>query len=55
MIKFSMILIEVDSMVEEVKVLAWKWVMYRMHIPVCLFSDWCWNPEWCLSRTSPRR
>lgn len=45
---------EVDVMVEEVKVLAWKWVMNRMTIPVCLFFEWCWNPQWCLSRSPSR-
>jgi hypothetical protein len=46
---------EVDIVVEEVKVLAWRWVLSRMSIPVCLFFEWCWDPIWCLRRhTSPR-
>ena len=45
---------EVDGVVEEVKVLAWKWAMCRMSIPVCLFFEWCWNPQWCLSRSPIR-
>jgi len=47
---FNDVNFEVDVIVEEVKVLAWKWVMYRMYILVCLFFEWCWNPQWCLRR-----
>jgi hypothetical protein len=46
--------VEVDAIVEEVKVLAWKWAMGRMSIPVCLFFEWCWNPKWCLNRSPIR-
>jgi hypothetical protein len=45
---------KVEAIVEEVKVLAWKWAMNRMNIPVCLFFEWCWNPQWCLSRCHSR-
>jgi hypothetical protein len=40
----------VDEIVEEVKVLSWRWLLSRMHTPVCLFYEWCWNPQWCLLR-----
>lgn len=46
---------EVDDIVEEVKVLAWKWTMSRMHIPACLYFEWCWNPRRCLNQASFRR
>lgn len=45
---------EVDAIVEEVKVMAWKWVLGRMRIPVCMFFEWTWNPQWCLRRTPSR-
>jgi hypothetical protein len=51
---FNDVNVEVEAIVEEVKVLAWKWVMCRMDLPVCLFFEWCWNPQWCLSRAPTR-
>lgn len=45
---------EVDAIVEEVEVLAWKWVLGRMRIPVCMFFEWIWNSQWCLQRTPSR-
>jgi hypothetical protein len=47
--------VKVDVIVEEVKVLAWKWAMCKMSIPVCQFFEWCWNPYWCLGRSHPRQ
>lgn len=41
---------EVDEVVEVVKVLAWRWVLERMNIPVCLYYEWCWDPIFCLGR-----
>jgi hypothetical protein len=35
---------EVEEVVEEVKVLAWHWVLDKMTIPVCLYYGWCWDP-----------
>jgi len=45
---FNDVNFEVDKMVEDAKVLAWRWMLSRMRIPVCLFYEWCWNPQWCL-------
>lgn len=45
---------EVDEIVEEVKVLSWRWLLYRMNIPVCLYYEWCWNPSYCLGRVRQR-
>jgi hypothetical protein len=42
---FNDVNVEVDVIVEEVKVLAWKWAMCRTAMPVCLFFEWCWNPR----------
>jgi hypothetical protein len=30
---------EVDDLVEEVKVLSWRWMLYRMNLPVCLYYE----------------
>lgn len=48
---FKEVNVEMDAIVEEAKVLAWKWVMYKLSIPVCQYFEWCWNPNWCLRRS----
>jgi hypothetical protein len=42
--------VEVEELVEEIKVLSWRWMLERMHIPSCLFYQWSWNPRYCLER-----
>jgi len=42
--------VEVLALVEEVKVLSWRWCLTRIKIPTCLFYEWCWDPMWCLAR-----
>lgn len=42
----------IDEVVEEVKVLSWRWVLERMKIPMCLFYEWSWDPRDCLLRYS---
>lgn len=41
---------DMDVLVEEIKVLSWRWMLDRMKIPVCLFYEWSWNPIYCLGR-----
>ena len=49
--RFSMgEIFEVDEIVEEIKVMSWRWLLSRTNIPVCLFFEWSWNPIWCLRR-----
>jgi len=47
---FKVHIFEVDNLVEEVKVLSWKWLLSMTHTPPCLFFKWCWNPILCLAR-----
>ena len=42
--------VEVLALVEEVKVLSWRWCLSRTNIPSCLFYEWCWDPLGCLAR-----
>jgi len=42
--------LSVDHMVEEIKVVSWRWTLSRLKIPSCLFYKWCWNPRYCLGR-----
>lgn len=32
---------EVDAIVDDVKVLSWRWLLSRTHVPTCLFYEWC--------------
>ena len=41
---------EVDVLVEEIKVLSWRWMLERMHTSSCLFYEWSWEPRLCLDR-----
>jgi hypothetical protein len=40
----------IDEMVEDIKVLAWRWVLSRVNFPVSLYYEWTWNPQECLVR-----
>ncbi|AES95585.1 hypothetical protein MtrunA17_Chr5g0409511 [Medicago truncatula] len=39
-----------DELVEEVKVLSWRWVLGRFNVPACMYYEWCWCPCECLLR-----
>jgi hypothetical protein len=38
------------EVVEEVKVLSWRWSVDRLNISPCLFYEWAWDPGDCFSR-----
>lgn len=40
----------IEDMVEEVKILSWKWSLRRLKVCPYLFYEWCWNPDDCLNR-----
>lgn len=40
----------VDSILDTVKVLSWRWAMARLKAPICLYYEWCWDPIECLRR-----
>ena len=40
----------VDDVVENVKVLSWRWFLSRTKTPACLFYEWCWDLIDCLGR-----
>jgi len=42
--------LDVEAMVEDIKVLSWRWVLNSLKIPTCLYYEWSWNPNDCLSR-----
>jgi hypothetical protein len=33
--------------VDEIKVISWKWSLARLKILPCLFYEWSWNPDDC--------
>lgn len=40
--------VEIEDLVENIKVLAWYWSMSKLKIATCLYYEWCWNPQDCL-------
>ena len=38
------------ELVEDIKVLSWRWCLTRLKILSCLFYEWSWNPRKCLAR-----
>ncbi|RHN53586.1 hypothetical protein MtrunA17_Chr5g0397461 [Medicago truncatula] len=34
-----------EEVVEEVKVLTWRWMLSRSNTPACLYYEWSWCPE----------
>jgi len=51
---FNQKIYKVEEVVEEIKVLSWRWILSRTKFPVCLFYEWCWDPIWCLNREGRR-
>lgn len=39
-----------DELVEEVKVMSWRWLLGRFNIPACMYYKWCWCLQECLMR-----
>ena len=39
-----------DEVVEEIKVLSWRWLLGRFKVPACMFYEWEWSPYDCLMR-----
>lgn len=40
----------IDEIVEEIKVLSWRWSLTRLKCPPCFYYEWCWDPGDCVSR-----
>jgi len=40
--------IEMEELVEQIKVTSWHWSMSRLKIATCLYYEWCWNPRVCI-------
>jgi hypothetical protein len=47
---FNGILKDPLELVEEIKVLSWKWSVDCLKINPCLFYEWCWDPGDCFKR-----
>lgn len=41
---------EVDALVDDIKVLSWRWHLDRSNSPACMFYEWHWNPKDCMLR-----
>ncbi|GAU28852.1 hypothetical protein TSUD_21890 [Trifolium subterraneum] len=47
---FSNGVIDAEKVIDEIKLLSWRWGLSRHNIPICLFYEWCWDPGLCLRR-----
>jgi hypothetical protein len=37
-----------EKVVDDIKLLSWRWGLSRHKIPICLYYEWCWDPGLCL-------
>jgi len=42
---FNNVDIDVEELLESIKVLSWRWCLGRLNLPACLFYEWNWNPK----------
>ncbi|CAJ2636054.1 unnamed protein product [Trifolium pratense] len=47
---FNGIVMDPLEIVDEVKVISWKWSVDRLKISPCLFYEWTWEPGICFNR-----
>lgn len=40
----------VETLVEAIKVLSWRWSLTRLNIPTCMYYKWSWNLKDCFLR-----
>ncbi|CAJ2663797.1 unnamed protein product [Trifolium pratense] len=46
---FNNIAVEPVDIIDEVKVISWKWSVERLKIAPCLFYEWLWEPDICFN------
>lgn len=49
-IVFNNATLDLEALLESIKVLSWRWCLGRLSLPACLFYEWNWNPKNCLLR-----
>ncbi|GAU25119.1 hypothetical protein TSUD_274080 [Trifolium subterraneum] len=49
-ILFANGVLDPSSVIDEIKLLSWRWGLSRQKIPMCLLYEWCWDPGICLRR-----
>ena len=47
---FNGVIVTWEEIVEEVKVMSWRWILGRTSTPVCMYYEWSWSPRDCLLR-----
>lgn len=47
---FNNVIVTWEEIVEEVKVMSWRWIIGRTSTPSCMFYEWSWSPRDCLMR-----
>jgi hypothetical protein len=49
-LSFANGVVDVLKVVDDIKVLSWRWGLSRRKISICLFYEWCWDLGLCLRR-----
>lgn len=44
----------IEDVVDEIKMLSWKWCLARLRIHPCLYYEGKWDPRWCLGHLCSR-
>jgi hypothetical protein len=47
---FNNVITDPLELVEQAKILAWRWSADRLKITPCLYYEWCWDPGSCFDR-----
>jgi hypothetical protein len=47
---FNNVISESSEIVDNIKLLSWRWSGDRLKIPPCLFYEWLWDPGDCFKR-----
>ena len=47
---FNNVVKKVEELVDEVKVLSWRWFLARLKVSICFYYERCWNPNDCILR-----
>ncbi|MCH87275.1 myb-like transcription factor, partial [Trifolium medium] len=46
--------VNIDEIVDQIKLLSWKWSIGRMATGPCLLYEWKWSPVDCFKSMTPR-
>jgi hypothetical protein len=47
---FNNVITDPLELVEQAKILSWRWSADRLKITPCIYYEWCWDPGSCFDR-----